>query len=649
MFFEEDFFKAEYRNGFYVSEAMKRAWAAQLEVLGEIARICEKYNIQYFADWGTMLGTVRHHGFVPWDDDIDIAMKRKDYWKFLQVARKELPAGFELLSVYNTDNYDNMLARVLNTDHVCLTKEHLEKYHGCPYMMGIDIFPLDYIAKDEEKCQIQRELMENVRQIITLVGAEAIGGGELLGILEQLQEICGFEVVDNIPIKRQLYMLADRLCGMYTEEDGDELTSMWDLIDGWKDYRIPRKYYDDVIWMPFENTTLPIPDGYDFILTVKYKNYHKLVRGGGSHNYPSFGNQEALLRKQAADIKEQLPTVVAKDLMECNFDLTRTIPIGNCSFRAIREQQDYYVDKSLLIKELLDTPHKVTFLNGTKKCGRKLLINMLSEYCDVACDKEGTLLPNEHLFHGLEIEQTALYSRYSQKYVGFNIFWDTFQAYEAKDYNEFCQGINRYINDIFIWSAYMLLKEGLKPEQKEQFQIILDTAETNDTDGRKEIDFGKFSLFRDCLVQFYERKMVVMMDSYDAVLKNAAAHGFYEEAKRDLETIFKILITENSHLEFAVIFGNEFPEKESLFAGVDDIREITQKDKVHWDYMYFSEEEAEKMLEFYELQEYQPVLKEYFALESPFGDTVYHPWNVLNFVQSFGRGAREVINYLDYA
>ena len=91
MNFPDSYFEDEVKAGFFVSAKMKSYWAMQLEVLNEIDRICRKHHIQYFAEWGTLLGTVRHRGYIPWDDDMDIAMKRMDYEKFRKVLPGELP------------------------------------------------------------------------------------------------------------------------------------------------------------------------------------------------------------------------------------------------------------------------------------------------------------------------------------------------------------------------------------------------------------------------------------------------------------------------------------------------------------------------------------------------------------------------------
>lgn len=84
MQFTQDFFKPEIREEFEIQAMMKRAWAAQMEVLQVVADICEENGLQYFADGGTLLGAVRHQGFIPWDDDIDICLKREDYNRLIR-------------------------------------------------------------------------------------------------------------------------------------------------------------------------------------------------------------------------------------------------------------------------------------------------------------------------------------------------------------------------------------------------------------------------------------------------------------------------------------------------------------------------------------------------------------------------------------
>ena len=118
MFFNDEYYKEQNRDGFIVSQDMKRVWAAQLEVLQEVKRVCNILNIHFFADWGTLLGAVRHKGFIPWDDDMDIAMLRKDYMRFLSEAPALLEKYYEIKSVYNDPTDDTIKARIINGRHI---------------------------------------------------------------------------------------------------------------------------------------------------------------------------------------------------------------------------------------------------------------------------------------------------------------------------------------------------------------------------------------------------------------------------------------------------------------------------------------------------------------------------------------------------
>ena len=139
MEFPLEYFRAEVRDGFYVSGMLKKAWAAEIKVLTVIAEICEKYNIQWYADNGTLLGAVRHGGFIPWDDDMDICMLRDDFVKFQQVVEEELPEGYFYTSYRspggNTQIWDT-IERVVNTNDIHIDGDFLDKNYQFPYPAG---------------------------------------------------------------------------------------------------------------------------------------------------------------------------------------------------------------------------------------------------------------------------------------------------------------------------------------------------------------------------------------------------------------------------------------------------------------------------------------------------------------------------------
>ena len=137
----EDFFREEIRCEYTVTEIMKKIWAVNIDLYLEFARICNKNGLKYFAYAGTLLGAIRHKGFIPWDDDIDVCMPRSEYEKFLQIAPKELSAPFFLQTPFTDPYYYRTIARLINikTTRIPLYYKHSGEYHG----MMLDIFPLD--------------------------------------------------------------------------------------------------------------------------------------------------------------------------------------------------------------------------------------------------------------------------------------------------------------------------------------------------------------------------------------------------------------------------------------------------------------------------------------------------------------------------
>ncbi|MDE6675551.1 MAG: LicD family protein, partial [Acetatifactor sp.] len=156
--FQENFFEQEIRNGFYIDVMMKKVWAAELEVLQKVAEICDRHGIVWYAAWGTLLGAIRHEGFVPWDDDMDIWVKRKDYNRLLQILPEELPREYEIRSPLVKGGYDQFHT-LINNGSFSIEEEHLRQYHGCPLSVGLDIYPLDYLPRGDEERELQKNLV----------------------------------------------------------------------------------------------------------------------------------------------------------------------------------------------------------------------------------------------------------------------------------------------------------------------------------------------------------------------------------------------------------------------------------------------------------------------------------------------------------
>lgn len=295
MEFDREYFEAEVRDGFYVTAEMKQAWAAQLEVLNDFDKACRENGLEYYADWGTMLGAVRHGGFIPWDDDIDVCMKRPDYDKFLKIAKKIMPDGYDIYNLETDEHSDNMLTRLINAKRVGFDEERLKKFHGFPYVAGIDISPLGFIPTQKEDADFQKNLVRIVNSVARLYRKYEKEENESLLVeiksyIGQIEKMCAIKLDWKRNFAQQLNMLLDRLCGLYRE---DECEYIGNIIEWMKSGKMiyPKDYYNNIVRMPFENITIPVPKQYDKILTELYGDYHVKVHNCDSHEYPFF--QEA--------------------------------------------------------------------------------------------------------------------------------------------------------------------------------------------------------------------------------------------------------------------------------------------------------------------------------------------------------------------
>lgn len=228
-------------------EVLEKLWQYELKILDEIDRICKKHNITYFIMWGTLIGAVRHNGFIPWDDDIDLSFPYKDYKKFLKVAPKELGNEF-FLQTSKSDKYhptDFAKVRLNNTAFYSKEDTNLKKHHG----IFVDLLPL-YNANNPPSVftKIQRQIC---------------------GVLSS----CVYGKRENKPIGNSLIKklpdgLLFRLRDIFLNTRGKQFYS-WGFYFDKKDF-LPASSLE------FCGKSYPVPSKYDKVLTHIYGDYMKL-------------------------------------------------------------------------------------------------------------------------------------------------------------------------------------------------------------------------------------------------------------------------------------------------------------------------------------------------------------------------------------
>ena len=303
MEFPDSYFEDEVKEGFYVPSLMKRAWAAQMELLEEIQKICEKHDIRYFAEWGTLLGIVRHGGHIPWDDDLDICMLRDDFDRFRAVVDEELPEGAWFMDWRWNDDFDHDIGRIINSRNLTLDGEMLKKYHGFPYVAGIDIFWIDSLPDDPEEKKDFEAILLYMYAVIRMIQKDKSGEApmsekELNYYIRKVEQFCQVTFDRSKPVKQQMYELIEKkVAPQYRNQGTKEISNLpvWIHSLG---YRMPKEHFEDSVPMPFEHMEIMVPAGYNELLRIKYgPDWMRPVRTGGSHDYPTYKKQQEQLKR----------------------------------------------------------------------------------------------------------------------------------------------------------------------------------------------------------------------------------------------------------------------------------------------------------------------------------------------------------------
>ncbi len=251
-----------------------------LKVILEIDTICKKHGIKYFLGGGTLLGAIRHQGFIPWDDDADIMMLRKDYDRFVQVASHDLPDYLQLQTA-KTDKNNHFFSKIRIKNTICAT-EFTKKLTDINVGLFVDIFPHDYTANSKFGQRVHQNLTVLTRSLVynkwndTYVHGD--GSHKLyrffasvlktvlpMRFLEWLQ----FKVIEHYKNKKNRKFLYD---GM-----GQNL----------KKGPFPKEWLEEAIYVPFESVKLPVPKEYDKYLKHLYGDYMQMIgisKRKNSHN-----------------------------------------------------------------------------------------------------------------------------------------------------------------------------------------------------------------------------------------------------------------------------------------------------------------------------------------------------------------------------
>ncbi len=275
---DESFLAEETRCDYHISAKMKKVWAIELDLLNEFDRICKENNLQYWVGFGTLIGAVRHHGFIPWDDDMDVMMPREDYDKLLSLNLK-LDEPYFLQTILNDKYYFKPFAKFRNSN---TTAVDLLRKTKCNNGIFIDIFPIDGLDNNKIVRWI-RLMYIRARNSASYAYMFNISPHPIKRLMHW------FLRLSFIPYDfKKNYKHIDKIASKIKWNDTNKVgcTVFPPYVN--KRNELNKYYFENTEYLPFENITVPVPSKYENLLRVMYgdyMNFPPVEKRGQWHNY----------------------------------------------------------------------------------------------------------------------------------------------------------------------------------------------------------------------------------------------------------------------------------------------------------------------------------------------------------------------------
>ncbi|MBR5935382.1 MAG: LicD family protein [Bacteroidaceae bacterium] len=271
--------ESEIRNGYTVSALMKEVWSIQLQIARQIMDVCNRHGLKVWADWGTLLGAVREHGFIPWDDDIDLMMMRDDYEKLLSIAPSEFQSPYHFQSAYTDKGYFRGHAQVRYDGTAAVLPDDIDQsFHQGIF---VDIFVYDNIPDNKDRkwkrslrnAQIAQKILKTAYYRNFRLADPVTSVKYLLS--KTVCVICG-------PLN--VYRFFEKQFTRYNRfESRTVACPAFDLKRIDKETK-EKSWYKETVMLTFEDILIPAPQGYDNVLRSLYgDNYLTPVNNPSGH------------------------------------------------------------------------------------------------------------------------------------------------------------------------------------------------------------------------------------------------------------------------------------------------------------------------------------------------------------------------------
>ena len=301
----------------------------------------------------------------------------------------------------------------------------------------------------------------------------------------------------------------------------------------------------------------------------------------------------------------------------------KPLPVGIDNFEMLVTRGYYFVDKTMLIKELLDKKGAVNLFTRPRRFGKTLNMSMLQYFFEDARNDQGEKQEHSQLFEGLRImEAGEQYLSHMGQYPVINL---SLKGGKQPDFELASAMLRRQIANEYKRHIYVLEGNLLKEDRERYYQIMVEKAD-------REAYIDALQFLSQCLERYYGKKAIILIDEYDVPLENAHMCGFYDEMTAFIRSLFESSLKTNSSLEFAVITGCLRISKESIFTGLNNLKIISILDEKYDEHFGFTDEEVQKICDDYQMSQKFETMKEWYNGYLFGNANVYNPWSVIQFM-----------------
>lgn len=296
----------------------------------------------------------------------------------------------------------------------------------------------------------------------------------------------------------------------------------------------------------------------------------------------------------------------------------KKIPTGIKSFRKLREENYYFVDKTLMIKDFLERGSEVTLITRPRRFGKTINMSMMSEFFDITKD-------SKEIFKGTKIMDTPYASELNQYPTIFISFAD------AKENKE---TIVKFIKNQFQleYSRYNYIFKDMDEYEENDYRIINEGIKNNQNGTLQDIEKALIFLMRR-LKKYYGKDVVLFIDEYDTPFIEAKTGNFYQEIKGSLATLLRSSLKNSDDLKYAMLTGIQRVAKENIFSDLNNLVVCDVTDQRYASYFGFTNNETQELLEYYGLELNDEVKKMYDGYHIGNQD-IYNPWSLLNYADT---------------